>query len=283
MWKSERPATLLGSGAAPPGELRGPARFLLGRGFPAGWAGLPAAGAGRARKRWRWDEPGHGCEPEPERAGAAGGLRARGRREVPDRLVGAGPDRGGSRGRSRAAAGGRAHLCTHTCAAPGRWSGAVPAVCARALPTPPHLSPRPVSPGRTLRPAALGGCAGFCFAAGTSQPPEKAEATPGFLQTRSPRTGLRERLAARRDRSPARRRQTGRSGVGSLLCARRCQQLPFCKETPSCARAQGRGLPVGAAAILLTPHPPPPVTSSARRQLLRLGLHGRWKLVRVPG
>lgn len=57
----------------------------------------PSLEAGRKLKLLHRRDRGacHGGEPEPERAGAAGGLRARSHREIPDRLVGskAGPER----------------------------------------------------------------------------------------------------------------------------------------------------------------------------------------------
>lgn len=164
--------TLLGSGARAPRVAR-PRPLPAGAGLSSGMGGLPAAGAGRARKRRRWDEPGHGCEPEPKRTGAAGGLRARGRREVPDRLVGAGPGRGGSRG-------GAARVGGLTWApAPAPRPEMVrpePAACAWfSLPSLP--SPRPGSPAG-LRAGCARGCAEFCFAAGTSQPLRKRKPRP---------------------------------------------------------------------------------------------------------
>ncbi|KAK2095932.1 hypothetical protein P7K49_024966 [Saguinus oedipus] len=72
------------------------------RGFPVvgGEASLLSrGGTARKRQRRRGDSRvGHGGESKPERAGAAGGLRAGGHREVPNRLVGGEAGRGRGRG-----------------------------------------------------------------------------------------------------------------------------------------------------------------------------------------
>lgn len=92
------------------------------------------------------------------------------------------------------------------------------------------LGPGP--PCRAASSAALGGLAGSCFAARDLGLPEKAEATPGFVQTLCP-----GRTSARRAARPRGVRQGGR-GLGSLLfCACEFQNLPFSKNAPSCAGA----------------------------------------------
>lgn len=165
--------------------------------------GFRPSGAGRARKRRLRSgvgRAGDGCEPEPERAGIAGGLRAGGHREVPDRLVGAeagraggGPGRENQGPRSRATAGGPGFTCvSHTCAAPRD------VLSPRLSPlAPPRVSPQPlpILLAAGLRPRAsmldsVPGCAWWLrqvllSGSGTSAGPEKAEATPGFLQTLS--------------------------------------------------------------------------------------------------
>jgi hypothetical protein len=78
--------------------LLGAASARQRRGFrPPGRGFRPSLEAGRKLKLLHRGDRGacHGGEPEPERAGAAGGLRARSHREIPDRLVGskAGPER----------------------------------------------------------------------------------------------------------------------------------------------------------------------------------------------
>lgn len=71
--------------------LLGAASARQRRGFrPPGRGFRPSLEAGRKlRLLHRLDRGAcHGGKPEPERAGAAGGLRACGYREIPDRLVG---------------------------------------------------------------------------------------------------------------------------------------------------------------------------------------------------
>lgn len=93
----------------------------LGAGLPAVGRGFWPPWAGRARKQrrqWRCGDRGvgHGCEPEPEWAGAAGRLHASGRREVPDRLVGCETARGGP---GAGEPGGAESCPPRTCAASG--------------------------------------------------------------------------------------------------------------------------------------------------------------------
>lgn len=169
-----------------------------------------------------------------------------------------GPDLGGGRGRGRAAGDRRAGSPVRPHLRRAReGSGAVPAACARGLATPPLGLALPA--GLRARRRSGARRAGLCSAAGTSQPPEKAEATPGLLRTPSPRTGLRERPAARGGPEPcpeASDRAGGRAGP--LLCARRCQHLPSARRDPFLCRSPGGGRTAGRCRCHPHLHPRPP-------------------------
>lgn len=211
----------------------------MGRGF------LPP-GAGRARKRQqrRGDRgAGHGCEPEPEWAGAAGGLRAGGHREVPDRLVGAeagraGPRAGEARGRGRRRA-------PHTCAA----SRELLSPPLSPL-TPPCVGPRalriPPAAGRGPWDSVLGsvpGCAWWLrrlllFCPGTSQAPRERGSRARRLVNAACGDGpLRGAWPPgwRGEACPVGAKQ-GTRGVGPLvLCECGFQNLLFSKNAPDFA------------------------------------------------
>lgn len=162
MTRCSREGAGLGPSAQRPAPRRGgpataPARATsgVGRGLPAsggasasgrgfrcrgGASGVGGGSSPEAAAAERVGRAGDGCEPEPERAGTAGGLRAGGHREVPDRLVGA------EAGRGRAGPGEpgpRITCVSHTCAAPRDMLSpplsplAPPRASPQPLPTPP--------------------------------------------------------------------------------------------------------------------------------------------------
>lgn len=117
--------------------------------------GCQRGGPARKRQQRRGDcGAGHGGEPEPERASAAGGLRAGGHREVPDRLVGGETGQGRARGCLR---GGSVWGEPGTREEREREQGAAPQQVARGLPVCPlHTAAGVLSPPVTPCPADCG-------------------------------------------------------------------------------------------------------------------------------
>lgn len=281
----ERPSQVPRPGP-PPGPLGPPPLSLRPTHqlpLPAGGGGSgPEAAAAAAARGPGW---GHGCEPEPERTSAAGGVPARGHREVPDRLVGteagwdwAGPG-GGAKGRVPRGHGRTGtHLrAPHLRRAPG---GAVRTLTPLAPPRvrPPGRSiPRSAPLWWTLCLAALGGFARFCFPArDLAVSPRKRKPRPACCVPGRASERPAGRLAAGTPPLP-RRRQTRRFSVPVVF------RTSLHPREPLSVREPGGDECFTARATVVCP---PPRASSARWPWLgplrrMMGLQGPGGRVRV--